>query len=409
MKVRAKRDRDRFCSRPIVKLSIVSMIVALSSAMIDSVWAIYLDSFIHSEVGVGIISAILTLISFGSYFIFIPLIQTSNKSNLFLNSLVLFSSTYMLFALISDFFIFLLLAITVTLLYVLRMTSFGIIVRDASSERDLVKNEGLIYTFFNIAWVLGPLLAGFLLAKFGNTEGITFVFVSASVFILLAFFVFKISNIKNKNVLKKPDKKVLNNFISFFKQRDRVFAYALGGGVHLWFCFLYIFVPLHMVRSGLPEAYVGYFLFAAAIPWILFEYYFSKRAFEIGFKKIFKIGFLIIAFCSLACFFLTNIYIILGILILASMGIAMVEPVAEAYFFDVLRTKKEELRFYNPYSTTVDSAHFLGRVSSTIILFFLPFRFLFLLFAGFMLGLFLLSSNIKNVIESRKDGRENIE
>ena len=401
------RHKRYFYSTPIAKLSVVSMIVALSSAMIDSVWAVYLDSFIHSEVGVGIISAALTLISLISYFIFIPLIQKSNKSKLFSNSLILFSSTYLLFALISDFFIFLFLAITVTLLYVLRMTSFGILVKDSSSEKELVKNEGLVYTFFNLAWVLGPLLAGFLLAKFGNMTGTTLVFVCSSVFIIIAFFIFKLAHIKNTNVIKNPSKRVWKNFADFFKQKDRVLAYVLGGGVYLWFCFIYLFIPLHIVRSGLSEAYVGYFLFVAAIPFILFEYYFSKKACDFGFKKIFKLGFLLIAICSIVCFFLNNIYIILGILVIASIGVAMIEPIAEAYFFDVLQTKKEELRFYSPYTTTVDVYHFVGRVSSTLVLFFLPFKFLFLLFAAFMFGLFLVSSRIRNVIESRKDGREN--
>jgi len=402
-----RRHRRSFYSTPIAKLSLVSMIVALSSAMIDSVWAVYLDSFIHSEVGVGIISAILTLVSIISYFIFIPLIQRSDKSKLFSNSLVLFSSTYLLFALISDFFVFLLLAITVTFLYVLRITSFGIIIKDASSEKELVKNEGLIYTFFNIAWVLGPLLAGFLLARFGEVTGTTLIFVLSSLLIIISFFVFKFARVKNKNVIKKPSKKVWKNFISFFRQRDRVLAYLLGGGVYLWFCFIYLFIPLHIVRSGLPDAYVGYFLFAAAIPFILFEYYFSKKTCKIGFKKMFKLGFLLVAICSFVCFFLTDIYLILTFLVIASIGISMIEPVAEAYFFDILQTKKEELKFYSPYTTTVDFYHFLGRVSATIVLFFLPFKFLFLLFSFFMFVLFLVSYRIKNVIESRKDGKEN--
>jgi len=401
------RHKKHFYSTPIAKLSVVSMIVALSSAMIDSVWAIYLDSFIHSEVGVGIISAALTLISLISYFIFIPLIQKSDKSKLFSNSLILFSSAYLLFAWVSNFFFFLLLAITVTLLYVLRMTSFGILVKDSSPEKELVKNEGLVYTFFNLAWVLGPLLAGFLLAEFGNLTGTTLVFVCASLFIIIAFFIFKLADIENTNVIKKPNKKVWRNFIEFFKQKDRILAYILGGGVYLWFCFIYLFIPLHIIRSGLPESYVGYFLFAAAIPFILFEYYFAKKACDIGFKKIFKLGYLLIAFCSFICFFLTNIYFILGILVIASIGIAMVEPIAEAYFFDVLKTKKGELKFYSPYTTTVDVSHFVGRVSSAIVLLFLPFKFLFLLFAVFMFGLFLISGKIRNVIESRKDGREN--
>ena len=91
----------------------------------------------------------------------------------------------------------------------------------------------------------------------------------------------------------------------------------------------------------------------------------------------------------------------MGFLVLAGVGMAMVEPTTEAYFFDVLKGK-EELRFYGPYNTAIDVNYFIAEIIAATILIFLPFKFLFILFGLFMLILFLLSFKIKNIIEGKR-------
>jgi MFS family permease len=178
-------------------------------------------------------------------------------------------------------------------------------------------------------------------------------------------------------------------------------AYFLNGGVNLWWGFIYIFIPLEIIRSGLSSVWIGYFLFAVAVPLIILEYPFSKLAGKWGFKKIFKLGYLTTAVFCLICFFTGNIYLILGLLTLASIGMAMLEPTTEAYFFDILE-RNQDLRFYAPYNTTGDFNGFLGKIISSFILLFFPFKSLFLLFAFFMMIYFFISYKIKNVVESRK-------
>ena len=134
---------------------------------------------------------------------------------------------------------------------------------------------------------------------------------------------------------------------------------------------------------------------------MLFEFHFSKLAGKIGFKKIFKIGFLIPALLVIICFFINNIYIILGLLVLASIGLAMLEPTTEAYFFDTIKNK-DECRFYGPYNTTVEVNDFLGKILSATLLIFLPFKYIFLLFGAFMLFFVFISFKIKDIVENKK-------
>jgi len=116
---------------------------------------------------------------------------------------------------------------------------------------------------------------------------------------------------------------------------------------------------------------------------------------------MFKIGYFLVSIIALACFFVSNIYVILSLLILASIGMAMLEATTEAYFFDILK-RKEKYRFYGPYNTAIDAGNLIGKIFPSLILIFLPFKFIFLLFGAFMFLLFLISFKTKNVVELRK-------
>jgi len=397
MGILVKKEIRGYRFTRIAKLSIIGLIVSLSAAYLGTIWAVYLDSFLNNIIFVGFLSSALTVISFLSYFFFIPLIEKSDKGKIFSYTLLLFIISYILFAINRNFYLFLALAVFITILYTLRITSFGIIVRDNSEDKKVSRNEGIIYTFMNIAWVVGPLVAGFVASSFG----INWVFILCALFVFFGLVIFRVSVIKDSKGKKKADKNMFKNFIEFFKDKKRALAYTLGGGVNLWWALIYLFIPLMIIRSGLGALWIGYFLFGIAVPLILFEYVFSKWAGKHGFKRIFKVGYLLISILALVCFFVSNIYLILSLLVLASIGMAMLEPTTEAYFFDILK-EKEKYRFYGPYNTAIDAGNFIGKIFASCLLIFLPFNFLFLLFGGFMFLFFLLSFKIKNVIEIRR-------
>lgn len=382
------------------RLGMISFVLILALAMVDSIWAVYIGSFFQDSSNaisiVGFISGFLTLISFLFFFFSVPIIEKWNKCRIYLYSLLILGIAYILFAINKNFYIFILLAVVITILQALRITSFGIIVRDKSSDRKLTKNEGLMYTFMNVAWVIGPLISGFISEKYG----ISLVFVLSSIFVFLAFFLFKILDIQDENIKKKVDKRFIKNFLDFFKSRERLISYALTGGVNFWWSLIYLFIPLLIIQNGLGTKWVGYFLFAVAVPLIFFSYMFSKIASKSGFRKMFKIGYSIPLILSFACFFVSNIYLILGLMVLSSIGFAMLESTTESYFLNI--TKKQDIcRFYGPYNTNIDISHLISRVLSAVLLLFLPFKFLFLFYSFFMLIIFLISFKSKDVIKNK--------
>ncbi|MBD3252779.1 hypothetical protein GF386_03550, partial [Candidatus Pacearchaeota archaeon] len=117
----------------ISKLTLVGFVSTLSVSAMFTVWAVYMDSFFHNMSFVGFFSAFLAIISFISYFTIIPLIEKSDKAKLYSFSLFLFFVTYLLFAVNKNLLVFVLTAILISILFTLKSSSFGIIVRDKSN------------------------------------------------------------------------------------------------------------------------------------------------------------------------------------------------------------------------------------------------------------------------------------
>ena len=381
----------------ITKLALVSFIVAVAAAFIDTIWIVFVKQFIQNDAYIGFFSGVLTCISLVSLFLIIPIIERGHKERLYMLALFMVIVSYVAFSFVKSFYVFVIFSIVLTLAANLRISSFGILVRDNSKKKVLAKNEGIVYTFFNTGWFIGPLIAGFLALRFGNRG----VFLIASLFVFMALVLFWQFGIKDGHVKKKADTNVLKNFIDFFRNKDRVIAYFLVGGISCWWVLIYLFMPLFIYDKGYNILWVSGFLFAAVVPNILFTYPAASLANRIGFKKIFFIGFMILGTATLLCFLSGNFYFILGALIFAGFGTAMVESTCESYFFDICRGN-EPYRFYSAYNTTIDVGHLIAKFIPSLLLLFLPFKFVFLAFSIFMFSYMILSLFTEKIVEGKK-------
>jgi MFS family permease len=380
------------------KLVFVIFVVAIATSLVNTIWAVYLQSFLHNDSLVGFFSGFLSFLGFVSLFLLVPFIEKNNKIFLYSFMLLLTSITYFLFALNSNLIFFIFLSVTITLLTSLKLMVSGIIVKDKSRKSYLSENEGIVYSFNNLAWIIGPFIATLFLIKLGHSS----IFALSGFLIFIAFFFFKISNIKDKNVSKKIHNHPIQNFLEFFKNRDRVMAYIMSVGVSLWWAMVYLYIPLFMINAGIDEKFIGIFFVAVASPLILSEYIFSKLAGIHGAKRFFLMGYLFVSVIAILCFvFISNIYLVLGLLVLGSFGMAMVEPITEAYFFDIIKKGKDAERFYGPYNTSLETGLIVGKIAPAILLIFFSFKYIFPMFSIFMLLFFAISFKLNNVVEKK--------
>ncbi|MFH1327075.1 MAG: MFS transporter [archaeon] len=382
---------------PIKKLGFLMFIVYIAYALIANVYALYLKDIVTNEAYVGIIMAFLTLVSFLSYFLIIPIVEKNDKLKLVTKALLFSAIGYFLYFFIDNIIIFIIVASIITILITIRISSMGLLVRENSSRKKLSKDEGVIYALLNFSYVLGSIIVIFILFYFNYK----IIFIISPIFLLISYFLFKKVKLKHGKIKKRLDKKFFKNFLEFFKDKDRFVAYIYGGGVNFWWSLIIVFVPLLIIKS-LGEYWIGIFLALSMLPLVIFEYVFGKIANKKGYKKLFFIGFVIPSITALLAFFLfNNIYLVMSLMILASIGMSMVESNTESYFFDVLRGKEDQ-RFYSPYNTAIDFGHFIGYLIPSVVLLFLPFKFIFLVFCIGTLFLALLSSKLKNIVEFKR-------
>ena len=158
---------------------------------------------------------------------------------------------------------------------------------------------------------------------------------------------------------------------------------------------------MYIVDSGFSDILVGIFIALTTIPLILFEYPFGKLTSKIGYRKIFFMGYFIIALCALLAFLFNTMYIIIGLMVLASVGASMVESTTESYFFEIVKSKERE-KYYGIYNTTIDVYSALASFIGGLILLYLAFKFLFIFFALVMFSVAIISLRIKEIPKTKR-------
>src|SRR3989344_9036279 len=195
--------------RTISKLGLSYFIALIGFSAVGTIWAIFLESLLHNPSHVGFLSTFFTLAGFIAFLFITPLIQRTSKTKLLFISLVLFSISYLLFSRYSNLFLVVLLGTLLAIFASLRVTAFGLIVRDKTKGHSIAKNEGLVYSFFNLAWLIGPILAGFIAQEYGFGK----VFFLASILCLISLISFLSFSIKDNRISKKVSHNVLKVFL----------------------------------------------------------------------------------------------------------------------------------------------------------------------------------------------------
>ena len=381
--------KERFRFRTINILLFVGLITSISNGLFNTIWALYLDGFLHSESSVGLFSTLISFVALVAFIILVHVIEKYQEEKVYFYSLLISIFILFLYAVVNSFTIVIIISLAYIILAVLRAESFGIIFRNESQTRNLGKNEGLIYTLSNIGLILGPLTAALLL-KIYNVNRL---FIIISLVALVSLFIF--SFYKHKSRKYKLNYNLFTGIKYFFKNPDLRNLYISGIGVSIWWGFVFIYVPLHMVRNGLDKSQVGIFFFLAMIP-LLFEYFVGKKSDKVGIKSFIVSGYFIISIFALIAFIMNNIYLVLLAIILASFGSAFIDPTRETGFFKLI-SKKEQERYYGIFLTNVEVGLLLGKFIPALLLIFLPFSYIFILLSFIMFISGLISLNLKNI------------
>lgn len=367
------------------QIAIVMFFVAIGLAIIDTIWALYLDSFGLTESQVGFVSSIFVFVSLLSSLFFIPILERFNENRIIVYSLAISIISYLGIAFFNNLYAFIILAIIVTIVSNLRSDTMDIVFRDNTKKSELNSAEGFLYQMLNIGWLVGPFIAGFFMLFLHISR----VFISAVFFLFIGLSLFIMLHLKEvKKTRDVIHDNILKNIRAFIVNKKLWMPYMIAAAIEFWWALSYIYVPLFIINAGLGVHYVSIFFALIVVPLVLLEYRAGVLSEKYGFKPFFIFSFAGLAVSSFLLFLIDDIKIQLVILVLSSVFMAFLEPLQDSFFFRQVKLKDEE-RFYPIYGTATSIGSFMGKIVIAVVLLFFSSKFAYLAM-GFSMILFLI-------------------
>ncbi|OGD67494.1 hypothetical protein A2442_03250 [Candidatus Campbellbacteria bacterium RIFOXYC2_FULL_35_25] len=361
--------------RAFVAIYVMSFFFALSIALPTYINSSFLSRFIL-EKNVGIFYAIASLLSLLAL-IWIPsLLKKIGNYKIIL--LLLIINTLSLF--IIAFCPYFLIAISALVIHLILTTiilfNFDVLLENLSTDNDTGGIRGTYLSIKNSAWVVAPILTGFVL-----TNGDYWKIYTLSGVLLLPIIYLLIKNFKN---FEDPNyKKILFwGTLKIIKKRKNVFRIFMSSLLlDFFFSWMVIYTPIYL-HNHLEFSWtvIGIMFTIMLLPFPLLEMPLGKLADEkYGEKEMLNTGFIIIAITTAILTFITSTNAILWTVMLFAtrIGASMVEITTESYFFKKIKSDDSNLLSF--FRMTRPVAYIIGPISASILLAFVAPNYLFVI------------------------------
>lgn len=368
----------------------MALIMGFGLGLILPIFPNFVKSIVGTESTVSIFFAIMALLMLTAAVLSTVIFEKVQKTTIVKLAFFSLGSVFFLLIFVTRLFELAILDAVRAWFEMFLLIALALFVRDFAKK--LGREEGRYYKFQNIGFLTGPLIGGFLATKFDYE----FVFILAAcvIFLGLAHFYHK-HIIQNHSAIindkKATTQKLLHNFKDFFSNSPRRKDYLITLAFMSWISFKRLYIPLYVVLAGYLESMSGMILALALLPSILLEVKVGEYGEKHNVRKPLMLGFFILGLCLTLIFISPYPLLNFFILILASIGAAFIEPLQEDLLFRHLPKERED-ELYGIYMTSDPLAFFITPAIGALILFLLPFKFVFLIFGILLLFMSLFSS-----------------
>lgn len=262
--------------------------------------------------------------------------------------------------------------------------SFDIFVQHFSDNLKIGSMRGFYLTIINIAWVLSPILSGFLISRggFQMLYGVAMMFVFIVFYIILA----KVKNYHDAPYVRAPFMHTLKLLWSKHELRSIT---VLNFVLQFFYAWMIIYTPLYLHEHiGFSWENIGVIFTIMLLPFILFELPLGKRSDTHGEKNLLIFGLMIMGIATLFLPTLPkNLIIWAMFLFLTRVGAAISEVMIEVHFFKKVTDK--DSNFISVFRDMSPLAFVIAPIFGTLIIGILPFKMLYIILGVFVLtGIF---------------------
>lgn len=272
---------------------------------------------------------------------------------------------------------------------------FDEMVEHYSTDRETGTIRGGFLTAQNIALVLAPIVAGFIVG--GDAYWKIFIVAAVVITPLLGLLTMRFSNFVDPTYTKLRLIKTLKQLRRLPNVRRAVMANFV---LRLFYSWMVVYTPIYLHQHiGFSWESIGVMFTIMLLPFALLEYPLGRLAdTRFGEKEIMTTGFIVIAVASASLSFITTPSFILWALLLlcTRVGASAVEIMSETYFFK--HTDDHEPALLSIFRMVDPFAYVVGPLIASVALTFVDIRFLFVIISVIVLWGLRYSLSLKDTL-----------
>ena len=254
--------------------------------------------------------------------------------------------------------------------------------RIGNDESATGSSRGLLLTLASLVGALSPLISGWLIGD-DATFTIAYLVSAFTLVPVLVIILFFFSNFSDPEYGEVDAFSAMHTFWDRINLRCVFIAQFL---LQMFFMMMVVYTPLYLTgHIGLSWAEFGVIMFFAQLAYVFLEYPIGIIADRyIGEKEMMGFGFLIIIIATSWMSFVTVTCVLVWSIIMFTtrVGASLVEVTTESYFFK--QTKSSDAQIISFFRVTRPLAYVLGAIVGSLSLLYVPFSFIFIVFAALM-------------------------
>ncbi|HMP67215.1 MAG TPA: MFS transporter [Candidatus Paceibacterota bacterium] len=261
--------------------------------------------------------------------------------------------------------------------------SMDIFLENHSTDSQTGGIRGKLLTAVNFSFIIGPLLASFVVTDVSNA-GIVYVW---GMTLLIPIFFIARKNFRNYLDSKYEKNSIMATTLKVLWNRNIYNICKTNFALSLFYSWMIIYTPIFLRNIGFDLGQISMIIGFALIPFVLLQIPLGKIADEkYGEKEIMIIGFSIMAIATATMSFVSSqsIFVWILILFMTRVGASMVEVMNETYLFKKINDSNIDI--ISTYRSIEGIAYIIGPILASILLIFVKIEFIFLILAFIVLN-----------------------
>ncbi|HLD11256.1 MAG TPA: MFS transporter [Candidatus Nanoarchaeia archaeon] len=355
---RIKERLPKGCS---FTLFVVTFFYSLAITFLSPIFPLFIKHLVGNEAYVGFVISFQGVLWILSTLVVGKLICLTGKTRMLRISLFGLGLSFFALVFVKNIYSLLVLEVFKTFFSTAAVFAISLMIRDHVSKKNIGSTEGAYFSVTNSAWLFGPLLGGLIAQAYGFNP----IFLIGGLFCFSSLMIFLYDEPKYNIIKQETDNGFYSNIKDYFKQRDLIIVYLMSISLAFWWVFVYAYVPLYLADLG--EKIIGYILAALVLPLILLELPIGRLADKGSYKWLFFIGFFLLGSIAIFLSFVDNFLIFAILIISASVGAAIIEPLREAHLFKIIKSK-DTRRFLVVFRTGYELGYLISPIIFSLVL-----------------------------------------